>query len=93
MKKLVVNKDACMGCGLCVAVDKEHFDFGDDGFSEVISNENIESPATINAMNSCPTNAIRYEDSDEVEDDGCPNCQDKKCCQKDNCHCGDEADE
>ena len=43
MEKLYVNKEACIGCGVCVATDPEHFDFGDDGLSEVISEENIDT--------------------------------------------------
>ncbi len=75
MKKLNVNEEACIGCGACVAIDPEHFDFNDDGLSNVISNENIESDNARNAMSSCPTNAISYvNDKDEK-------------CKCDECHC------
>ena len=60
MKKLFVNKEACIGCGACVAIDSEHFDFDEDGLSKVISNENVESSDASNAVSSCPTNAISY---------------------------------
>ncbi len=60
MKKLFVNKEACIGCGACVAIDSEHFDFDDDGLSKVISNENVESDEANNAIASCPTDAISY---------------------------------
>ena len=56
MKKLNVNKEACIGCGACVAIDSEHFDFGDDGLSEAISQENLDSENVANAISSCPTN-------------------------------------
>ena len=62
MKKLFVNKEACIGCGACIAIDPEHFDFDDDGLSNVISNENVESDDTKNAISSCPTDAISYID-------------------------------
>ena len=82
MKKLFVNHEACIGCGACVAIDGEHFDFNDDGLSSVISNENIESEDTKNAISSCPTNAISYVDS---------SCDNEKChcndCECDDCHC------
>ena len=42
MKELSVNKEACIGCGMCVAIDSEHFEFGDDGLSSVISQDNID---------------------------------------------------
>ena len=63
MKKLYVNEDACIGCGACVSIDSEHFDFNDEGLSNVISNENIESEDVVNAIESCPTNAIKYVES------------------------------
>ncbi len=81
MKKLKVNEEACIGCGACVAIDPEHFDFNDDGLSNVISNENTESDNAKNAMSSCPTNAISYV---EIKDD--ENSEDKKC-KCDECHC------
>ena len=84
MKKLNVNKEACIGCGACVAIDSEHFDFGDDGLSSVISNENTESADCQNAMSSCPTNAISYVDEKCDCKDNC-GCKDGK-----ECTCGDE---
>ena len=81
MKKLFVNEEACIGCGACVAIDSEHFDFNDDGLSEVVNNENIEGENTKNAMSSCPTNAIVY-----IEEDGC----DCEGCDCENCDCGEE---
>jgi ferredoxin len=83
MKKLCVNEEACIGCGACVAIDSEHFDFNDNGLSHVINNENIESDEVKNAISSCPTNAIGY-----VEEDSKCNCDDCQC--GDNCQCGDE---
>ena len=79
MKKLFVNKEACIGCGACVAIDPEHFDFGDEGYSEVISQENIESANVQNAMSSCPTNAINYAETaeDEEEEHQCEHCEKK----------------
>ena len=31
MKKAVVKKDVCIGCGLCTSVASEVFGFADDG--------------------------------------------------------------
>ena len=81
MKKLYVNKEACIGCGACVAIDSEHFDFGDDNLSEVISQENIESENVKNAMASCPTGAINYAEGTE-EECQCENCDGEHCCHK-----------
>ncbi len=88
MKKLFVNKDACIGCGACVAIDGEHFDFDDDGLSHVISDENIESDEAHNAISSCPTSAISYvesvEDETSEKDCACENCDGESCCHKHN---------
>ncbi len=56
MKEVEINKNACIGCGLCVQLNNEVFDYDDDGKSKVIKqtvNEEIE-----NIANMCPTNAI-----------------------------------
>ncbi len=83
MKKLHVNKEACIGCGACVAIDNSHFDFGDDGLSEVISEENIDTKEVANAIASCPTNAISMVEEKDEAKEGCDCCKDKKCCCQD----------
>ena len=80
MKKLDVNQNACIGCGACVAVDPEHFDFNDEGLSHPISEENLESNDLKNAIDSCPTSAISLKECDC----GCENCN---CTEEDNCGC------
>lgn len=86
MKKLNINEDACIGCGACVAVDGVHFDFNEDGLSEVISNENIDTEECKNAIASCPTNAISY--IEQEESCHCKNCEDEHCeCKEKECHC------
>lgn len=91
MKRLNVNKEACIGCGACVAIDPEHFDFGDDNYSEVISNENIDTDDAHNAISSCPTNAISYTEDDEEKDCDCEHCE-HGCCNQD-VYDNDEYDE
>ena len=92
MKKLYVNKEACIGCGMCVSIDPEHFDFGDDSYSEVISDENIDTDDVHNAISSCPTNAISYVD-EETKEKGCDcdHCE-HGCCNQD-VYDNDEYDE
>lgn len=82
MKELNVNKEACIGCGACVAIDPEHFDFDDDGLSSVISKENY-NENTENALSSCPTSAISFV---EKECDN-PNCHCDNCKCGNDCHC------
>ena len=62
MKKLNVKEDMCNGCGACVAIDPEHFDFNDDGLSTVISQDNLDNATVLEATNACPVGAIEIED-------------------------------
>lgn len=91
MKKIKVNEDACIGCGACVAIDSEHFDFNDSGLSQVISQENLDSNDVINAIESCPTSAIVMENDCECTHDcscgyDCHCTEENKCSE--NCDCG-----
>ena len=79
MKCLNVNEEQCIGCGACVAIDAEHFDFNENGLSSVISDENLESQNLQSAIESCPTGAISFKD-------GCNCCDD--CSNDDACNCG-----
>lgn len=79
MKKIKVNQEACIGCGACVAIDPEHFNFNDEGLSNPISNENLESENLKNAIESCPTTAISITEGEET-------------CECEHCDCGDDCD-
>ena len=37
--KVKVNRDNCIGCGACVAIAPNTFDFNEDGLSTVINDE------------------------------------------------------
>lgn len=91
MKKIIVNKDACIGCGACVAIDPEHFNFNDEGLSQPISQTNLESENLENAIGSCPVAAISLSESDEEDtsESNCT-CEDDDCCCCDDCHCKEE---
>lgn len=94
MKKIIVNDETCIGCGACIAIDNEHFDFNDNGRSYVISNENLESNDLSNAIESCPVAAISIIDVENSSSDkNCENdskneqeCNCTECCCE-NCHC------
>lgn len=64
MKKIEINN--CIGCGACVAMDPEHFEF-DDNLSTVKSNDNLDSEALQNAIASCPVGAIKVTDDNTDE--------------------------
>ncbi len=63
MKKLEVNN--CIGCGMCIGTDPEHFEFDSDGLSTVKSEENLDSEALQSAIAGCPVNAISITDTEE----------------------------
>ncbi len=69
MEKVKVDNTKCIGCGACVAIAPETFDFDDDGLSKVI-NETVTEDAK-SASESCPVEAITIaaEDNIAVEED------------------------
>ena len=68
MDILDVEKNKCIGCGACISIDSEHFDFDEEGLSQVISNDNLKTPELQDAIESCPTGAIRLAKINESED-------------------------
>ncbi len=67
MKKIEVDSESCIGCGACVAMDPEHFEFNNDGYSTVKSNENINIETVQNIIESCPVGIISLKDDDSTE--------------------------
>lgn len=67
MKKIEVNKDACIGCGVCTAIASDVFTFGDDGLAELKDSVDVSSVKdtleedVIDAAEGCPTSAITAE--------------------------------
>lgn len=80
MKQIVVNKNVCIGCGACVAIAKDNFNFDENGLSSVISNENIEGSNVQEAIDACPTSAISITEKAEET------CE---CEKTEECTCGD----
>ncbi len=66
MDILDIEKNKCIGCGACISIDEAHFDWDDDGLSKVISNENLQTEELTNAIESCPTAAIRLAKTSTV---------------------------
>ena len=66
MEKIVkINKDRCLGCGMCVGINSEVFDFDDDGLAKV-NNEKIndENKEEVNsAIDACPVAAIEVKEN------------------------------
>lgn len=67
MKKIIVNKNQCIGCGACVGLVDSVFEFGDDDLAQVKENVDFENmdkaleEEVKDAMEGCPTEAIQEE--------------------------------
>ena len=60
--KVTVNKDACIGCGACVAVAEGVFEIGDDGLSQAVAEVPADKEEVAKeAVGVCPTGAITEE--------------------------------
>lgn len=57
-KKVVVNPDACIGCGICASIAPEVFKMNEEGKSEVI---NPDGANATEAVAACPVGAITME--------------------------------
>ncbi len=64
MKKVKVNRDACIGCGACAAICDAVFEIDDEGLSKVKKEEvkDEEKQAVQDASESCPTGAIEVSE-------------------------------
>lgn len=61
--KVKVNKEKCIGCGQCISICEDVFDFDDDNLAKVIQspvNDDNKEDAMA-ALESCPTAAIEEE--------------------------------
>ena len=65
MSKITIDKDKCLGCGMCVGINSDIFEFDDDGLTKVnndkINDENKDDVKS--AINSCPVEAISEEEN------------------------------
>ncbi len=50
-----INKEKCIGCGLCVSICSEGFELGDDGKAKI---KNKNAKCIQETKNQCPVNAI-----------------------------------
>ena len=62
MEKIKVNKDLCIGCGSCVSIAPDTFEFGDDGLAQAKEEEITEDVK--DAAEACPTDAIELNEED-----------------------------
>lgn len=60
--KVKVLPDCCIGCGACVGIAPDVFEFDDEGKSKVVSEKTDSNAAEVDdAIASCPVQAIVEE--------------------------------
>lgn len=63
-RKLYVDEEECIGCGLCSEIAPDVFQLNEEGVSRVIaSNEELHQDSIEEAINECPVECIRWEDN------------------------------
>ncbi|OYT66038.1 ferredoxin [Candidatus Bathyarchaeota archaeon ex4484_205] len=60
--KISIDKDACIGCGLCESLCPDVFQLGEDGKAEVISPDGCDGCDCQSVADSCPSSAIKIEE-------------------------------
>ena len=65
MERVIVDESRCIGCGACVGIAPDTFDFNDDGLSQVV-NPSVTDDAR-SAVDACPVEAISIEDDTNEE--------------------------
>ena len=82
MKKVVLDQEKCIGCGACVAIAPDNFDF-EENLSKLVNDEVTES--SVEAAEACPVCAIT------ITGDECCCCDnDCHCCEGEECTCDDD---
>jgi len=62
MKKIIIDKNLCIGCGVCSTIAPKTFKLGPDGKAEVIE-PTVDDEETIKkVIDSCPVGAIKLAD-------------------------------
>ena len=65
MEIVKIDNTKCIGCGACVAIAPDTFDFDDEGLSKVINDTLTEDAKS--ACEACPVEAISTEEVVDVE--------------------------
>lgn len=66
--KVILNRDACIGCGACASICEDVFGGDSEGIS-LLKKEEVSTDEEISlvqdAVDSCPTGAIALEENEE----------------------------
>lgn len=64
MEKIIIDKDACIGCGLCVNNLPEYLVFDEMGHAEPVGNplKPEDKPLALESVEQCPVQAVVIEE-------------------------------
>jgi ferredoxin len=62
MKKIIIDREKCLGCGACVFIAPKTFRIDKKGKSKVVSQQGDPKETIHMAIDCCPAKAISYED-------------------------------
>ena len=62
-KKVTLNKDVCIGCGLCTSTAPSVFEMDDDGLAKAVAEEvdGADEAGAEDSAAACPVQAIELE--------------------------------
>ena len=61
-RRVYVNEEECIGCGLCAEIVPEVFRLNDEGVSKVIDPEGEAEDKIQEAIDECPVECIHWKD-------------------------------
>jgi ferredoxin len=61
-RKLYVDEEECIGCGLCSELAPEVFQLNEEGISQVVASSEELRNSMQEAIDECPVECIHWED-------------------------------
>ena len=61
-RKVYVDEEECIGCGLCAEIAPDVFQLNEEGISQVIVSADKTQDSIQEAIDECPVECIHWED-------------------------------